>query len=149
MYNEFKEAPVEAPRTTELPDKMSDLLELALGDLERIEKTPGYRVDMNQWVTEAGDKCFVCLAGSVLATRFGLRNVHAVCDFPSEAVMFKMKALNWLRLGDARQAAIDLGIPYSPVLRQLCRYVTPYDLNRDKFFDEQRGFVADLRAAGY
>lgn len=59
---------------TTLPDKLSDLLELALGDLEKVEAMPEvYEVDMSDWHLPQRDefggrcgRCTVCLAGAVI-----------------------------------------------------------------------------------
>ena len=52
-----------------LPDKPSELIRLALSDLEKCEGDSRYEVDMNEWhvPTQKGHVCYVCLAGSVMA----------------------------------------------------------------------------------
>lgn len=55
-----------------LPDKLSDLIELALSDMEKCESDSNYEVDMDQWVLPIKGKCRVCLAGSVLVQTMGL-----------------------------------------------------------------------------
>ena len=51
-----------------LPDKPSELIELALADLEKVEKLPEvYDVYMPRWHRPSAGKCMVCLAGAVLA----------------------------------------------------------------------------------
>jgi hypothetical protein len=65
-----------------LPRKLSALLRLAVEDALRVESTPGYKLDMNQWVTPAGqvgreyvnanpdpENCRVCMAGAVMVNR--------------------------------------------------------------------------------
>ena len=51
----------------QLPDKLSDCLELALGDLEKCERSKRYRIDMIEWHNPVAETCYVCLAGSVIA----------------------------------------------------------------------------------
>ena len=54
-----------------LPNKPSELLKVALTDLELVEGDSKYRVDMRNWHTPQYDKtCEVCLAGSVMAKRW-------------------------------------------------------------------------------
>jgi hypothetical protein len=55
------------------PDKMSEILTLAIDDLELCEKDPNMEVNMGEWVTVANfyssntnPKCYACLAGGVM-----------------------------------------------------------------------------------
>lgn len=54
-----------------LPDKPSELLILAMTDLEACENDPNYRINMDHWCnyedTNNGRVCEVCLAGAFLA----------------------------------------------------------------------------------
>lgn len=62
--------PVKGPEA--LSDKPSILIRQAMDDLERVERTPGYKVDMGIWhETLGGQECFVCMAGSVIAGTLG------------------------------------------------------------------------------
>lgn len=62
-------------KSNELPEMLpSQLLELALRDLEAVEQLPDYCVDMSCWHTRktARHPCLVCLAGSVMANTLGM-----------------------------------------------------------------------------
>jgi len=50
-----------------LPRKRSELLKLALTDLEKCELNPRFRVDVCYWLMSGPYSCVVCLAGSVMA----------------------------------------------------------------------------------
>ena len=72
---------------TELPEKDSDLIRLAVADLEKCEAMPDvYKVDMGDWhlpvwnlTVDEAPRCSVCLAGAVLAQTFEVpSNVPAV-----------------------------------------------------------------------
>jgi len=54
---------------TKLPDSVGDLIRLAIKDLETCEANPEYEIDMKDWhhYDEGTNKCYVCLAGSVMA----------------------------------------------------------------------------------
>lgn len=53
---------------TQLPDKKSELIRLAIADLEKCEQDPNYTIDMTRWHEPRYDGvCQVCLAGSVMA----------------------------------------------------------------------------------
>lgn len=49
-----------------LPDKISDLLDLALKDLRKCKKMKTRRLDMNRWFERRGKVCVVCMAGAVM-----------------------------------------------------------------------------------
>lgn len=54
-----------------LPEKPSDLIELALNDLIKVEHDKRYKIDMNEWHRPNGDGiCVVCQAGAVIAKTF-------------------------------------------------------------------------------
>lgn len=62
-----------------LPDKPSELIDLALRDLADVESDPNYCVEMEvqwhaslYWYQSGRPKCAVCLAGAVMA-----RSLHA------------------------------------------------------------------------
>ena len=61
--------------TIELPDTPSELLTLALDDLNKIERSKKYKVHMGRWhepYSNGDTVCHVCLAGAVMARRGGL-----------------------------------------------------------------------------
>lgn len=96
--------------STRLPDKLSELLYIALEDLEKVEADPRYKIDMGAWHRPNG-KCSVCAAGSVMAMRLGVG-----LDEPAHPGEFdwdtdnKLMAINALRVGALGGAASFLGI---------------------------------------
>lgn len=85
--------------THPLPDKLSELILVALEDLEKAEKHPDYHVDMGLWHCPNG-RCSVCFAGSVMA--FGLGVSHNSRAYPSDfspQVGDKLSKLNYIRAG--------------------------------------------------
>lgn len=104
---------------TKLPDQLSDLIELALADLTKVESQPDrYRVNMMDWVGKYNDDapiCNVCLAGAVMV---------GTCQLDTESLEFQsytpsdlldpsmtgaMMALNAARVGKIITALIYLG----------------------------------------
>jgi len=84
-----------------LPDKTSELLTLALDDLEEVLKLPGYTPHHFIWHRLTNDgRCQVCLAGAVMAgTLEAERHVaHLPSDF-SESINEKLLLLDALRNG--------------------------------------------------
>lgn len=88
-------------KTTTLPDKPSELILVALADLEAVEKDPAYTVDMAKWHRFEGGTCFVCLAGAVLAKTVGLYPQETVGPHSVKTeISDKMRALDSFRTGD-------------------------------------------------
>lgn len=57
---------------TLLPDKPSELIRVALKDLEACEQDDRYVIDMSAWHSPQGRLCHVCLAGAVMAQSLGV-----------------------------------------------------------------------------
>ena len=87
-------------RNIKLPDKASELILVALLDLERVEMDPAYEVDMDMWHNPDEGLCSVCLAGAVIATH-GRASKSAVVwpwNYPGETED-KLHALDYFRGG--------------------------------------------------
>lgn len=96
-----------------LPNKLSDLLELAVRDSLKCEAEPArYRLDMGSWHSPGRDGiCHVCLAGAVLAQTLGVAADEWVnwTDVKGQA---KLQAINEMRVGSFDDAAICLGLAH-------------------------------------
>lgn len=73
---ELKEALPSINMHGHLPDKLSDLIDLALVCLNKAEQNPRYQIDMVTWHEEkvvlSGElKCHICFAGAVIAFALG------------------------------------------------------------------------------
>ena len=96
-------------------NKLSELLNLALDDLELVENDDDYAINMKTWhyQDKESDPCEVCLAGSVLAKTF---NVSKTYNFNSSDVsigqetMPKLYAIDCIREGDLKTALWYLNI---------------------------------------
>lgn len=134
-----------------LPEKPSDLIELALKDLAKVERSKRYVVDMN-YAFHSGSKdlCSVCLAGAVMAMSLNIspETGQDPDDFPPDE-RDRLNALNSFRMG-----YVDSGICTMTSLED------DYpDLGMDhpipKYRQDQLGFkkamaelAVDLRAKG-
>lgn len=94
-----------------LPTRLSDGIELAISDLEKIEASKLYRVEMGDWyampdATESG-LCEVCLAGAVMAQTFEVpiddESTITPDSFEPE-LESKLEAYDSLRSGDIGDA---------------------------------------------
>ena len=112
-----------------LPNDPSELIRLAIADLEKVEHDERYSVNMNAWHEPIEEVCCVCLAGALMAGT--LNGDPGSCldprdfDGPTRA---KLWALNSLGRGNVLAAFTGLGLglvyergrrPYSFLI---CRY---------------------------
>jgi hypothetical protein len=123
-----------------LPDKPSDLLEVALRDLEAVEQDPKYRVRMDVWHEPAkhiNDPCQVCLAGAVMAKSLETSNLvrRWPCDFSDKDTLRKLRALDDMRVGAVSEALERLDLPP----------VSKYDFVAHHYGANPEGFKRDLR----
>lgn len=151
------------PKAVKLPNKLSDLLELAVRDLTAVEKLKSYKVNMADWHVVPNEsfsgKCEVCFAGAVLARTCKLNKLtddgYQFVFSRGKALEGKMVALDLLRLGDIHQAireAHGLGAMYDAIGKGISETVsvTQYSTrNKDRFKSQMRKLAKDLRAAGF
>jgi hypothetical protein len=128
----------------ELPNKPSDLIEVALQDLERVEKDPRYVVDMYKWHSPNG-LCKVCLAGAVMSRVVEPTKWTTPSELFDATTADKLKALDEFRTGSIRDALIayfSFDIP-DDIPKMVD--VPLYKDDRDGFFEAMRGIVKLLR----
>ena len=128
-----------------LPDKLSELIRHAVGDLEKCEIDGQYEIDMNAWHLPNNEVCHVCLAGSVMAQTLEIPASRAITlEVLDATVSEKMCALNEARKGNVKVALEWLGISQ----RWNREKVTPYADDPTAFKAEMLQLAADLEAAG-
>lgn len=140
-----------------LPDKLSDLLDLALEDLEKAEADPDMRIDMATWYDReypedriAPGICSVCMAGTVLAQRANLP-MGAVYIDPSDfsdEIRGKLYAINSLRMGYVYDAFCKLGLKI-PAELEYVYFVYSYEGNPTKFKRDMKEISKLLREHGH
>lgn len=93
-----------------LPDKPSELLLLALTDLEMCENDPRYEIYMGNWHAPNG-RCRVCAAGAVMAKSLGAppRDIWGPEDFDEDTER-KLRAIDFFRTGAVWDALNWMGI---------------------------------------
>jgi hypothetical protein len=90
----------------DLPNKKSELLKLALRDLEVVEKDDKYTVDMHNYYCQKMDSCYVCLAGAVMANTLDAESI--VIENRVHTYMYGESNKNKLRwLNDVREFCED------------------------------------------
>ena len=94
-------------RTDTLPEKLSDLIRVAITDMEKIDSKPHlYRVDMGEWhKREDHGICKVCFAGAVMAETLHTPH-HRTVNFHHFPHPLKMKfgALDQIKDGDVEMS---------------------------------------------
>lgn len=132
-----------------LPDKLSALLELALDDLQKIERDRRYTVHMGCWHLNCGGQCYVCLAGAVMVRELHQPRLESVDPSAFEhSQRRQLLALDWLRKGYVSYALATLRQWQTPEQKHphppnFC--AVPYDEDRKGFYNQMRRLVIDLR----
>ncbi len=137
-------------KAVKLPKKPSALLNLALRDLERVERDKNYEIDMCEWhapeIHDGKPVCHVCLAGSILVKTLKHKpdKEFKFNDYPKASNSFF--AINAFRKGYVREALGNLGIEEVKISKvDAVRTITPYSINPAKFKLGMRRIVAHLR----
>lgn len=85
-----------------LPDKPSELIRLALADLEKVEADPAFEIDMDVWFIRRRLRpvCAVCQAGAVMAMTLNAERTreHYPRQWDQDTAL-KLLALNDFRAG--------------------------------------------------
>jgi hypothetical protein len=127
---------------------MSELLTIALNDLEKVEKDPIYQVRMDVWhqgIGRYGDQCAVCLAGAVLAKTLEVDPSLNASPGRMGSVdnVDQLLAIDKLRSGGVSLAASRLRLTCSIDLDD--RFIPDYRYNHNGFHQQLRQLAADLR----
>jgi hypothetical protein len=95
-----------------LPNKLSDLLELAVRDAQACEAEPKkFKLAMGHWLTEDRGVCLVCMAGAVMVKTLGVTVDRNKEQHPSTTgYRPQLFAIDSMRIGDFVDAADELGI---------------------------------------
>ena len=131
-----------------LPNKPSELIHLALEDLEKAERSPKYKINMDDWHSPiSSTRCEVCLAGAVMAGTME-------CDIgefmgPSEfgQSRAKLSSLEYFRLGEVATALIKLGIKKPPQIQDNYKIIS-YQASHKKFKEDMMCLAFCLHGAG-
>lgn len=132
-----------------LPDKASELILVALEDLEKAEQAPGVAVDMATWHTPHDGVCYVCLAGCVLR-RFGPDSEKLTPSMFGASIINKLIALDFLRIGGTMAFVEKLGGKPARVQQFLDapRVCSAYSTDPAQFKAELRSIAEFFRQRG-
>ena len=140
--------PEAKPTTRELPDRLSDLILVAVEDLEKVEASSRYKVSMHCWHLPHTDHCGVCLAGSVMAFSLGADPDVSIMphSFPPN-INAKLRALNLVRGGDISFALETLD-PERGAYRFFYESMVGYEDDPTEFKAQLRSVARRLAAEG-
>lgn len=134
--------------TNTLPDKPSELIRVALADLVKVERSPKYVVNMEDWhVPIISGVCEVCFAGAVMAkTLEADRDVFFNPeDMMSMDIEHKLIALDYFRMGDASCRMDYMGLPADD---NHDRDIAEYEDDPKAFKKDMRKLAKDLEKEG-
>ena len=134
------------PERKPLPDKPSELIRVALADLEKVEADPRYSVHMGDWHRSFGNYCAVCLAGSVMAMSLHLNpeqtvEFHDSASGLSDADWDKLDALDDFRMGEVHAGLRTLNLDQGSLDEMIG--ITPYTTDPTTFKQDMNN-LADL-----
>jgi hypothetical protein len=139
---------------SKLPDKLSDLIALALRDLEACEQDPDYKIDMEFWHAPKDGVCLVCLAGAVLSQSCGVEKdvkmYPSRVDSPIRRKLYVLDAVRCSNMAFAfyhMEQATGVSV-YAWGTKYRSCYITPYEQDKDAFKRDLRNLVTGLRKDG-
>lgn len=129
--------------------KPSEVIRVALKDLERVEHNDLYQVDLGHWHKPIGSKCFVCLAGAVLAGTLGVHpaSVSSPGMMNDCGAAQRLRMLSDFSLDSPRGALCSIGVDDSELVDRLPQ-VQPYDRDTDGFKSSLLLTADELEKAG-
>ncbi len=142
-----------------LPNKPSELISVALRDLEKVQKMKTRKIEMSQWVTRTPNNkmCAVCLAGAVMDRTMGATKAlpNLRCIFPTDLAIRgiisrsdrgKLKALNLMREGEVNAGLSNMGV--TEPLGDFNRAMPEFRGKGTKFKAAMRQLAKDLKSKG-
>ncbi len=145
---------------------LSKVIEIALVDLEKIEQSPKYVINMTTWYEQYGhgEQCNVCFAGCVMASTLAdcALDARGECGeygitparYKDARITKRLRALDLARRGfkEALPAFMDDKLDYAEIADSFDKNdysCTPYEHNPAKFKSDMKKLAGELRAKGY
>lgn len=140
------------------PDKLSDLIELAIKDLKAAMNDPYYIIDMCEWHSSLEGICSVCFAGSVMAKTLKKSRFHDLFPhhFPREW-QAAFDALDEVRDYDLKHSCEHIGLKISDdqiikikdaVTSEVKEWGIPFKEESNLFIKSMHIIAAELRKIG-
>lgn len=111
-------------RKRRLPEKLSDLIDLAVKDAKACENTPGVELHMWRYHEPGGGQCAVCMAGAVMdQTMRAPRNEERLPEMYSEYNTDRLRAIDAVRGGRVLNALYHLNIKKPPSVSDIAQLI--------------------------
>jgi hypothetical protein len=123
---------------TQLPDIASQLILLALHDLELTEADPEYEVVMEEWHAPSFGYCAVCFAGAVMAKSLGAVPHVGISPSAYPDDNHKLHALDYFREGSVHDGMRQMGF------KGVCP-VEDFEFDITTYSEDPEYFKADMR----
>lgn len=133
-----------------LPNKPSELILVALADLEAVEQDGRYHVEMMFWhePSYSTGLCEVCLAGAVMARSLGTdSSTFAIPRSFDTKTSTKLEVLNDFCQGIIKASIENLGFQH-PLCIPARRKMTRYWQSKSEFKRDMRNLASDLAREG-
>ncbi len=135
---------------TKLPSKPSELIKLAIKDLQACRADPKYEIRMICWHVPVYGKCLICLAGAVMAKTLKINPVETIDpdDFGTTTGN-RLASLDYFRKGYLHWGLRDLG--YTKLNQERFKrlvHVPDYETNPDAFISEMLDMANQFKKAG-
>lgn len=140
-----------------LPDKLSDLILVALADLERAEQSPNVHINMGDWRAfykyTQNQYCSVCFAGAVMIGTLNLSKKRSGFPGFGEGVdgqtKSKLYALDYVQAGSIALALCLLDVPVTDRLLGILHIpLCPYAQDSKIFKSDIHSLVVLLKNEG-
>lgn len=134
--------------TGALPDKLSELILVALSDLEKCEDSHRYEIDMNFWHDPDGEVCRVCFAGVVMAQTKNASVYQQLGPSSFGDDYDRLRSLNYVRCGEVDRA---VNIFHGKLMYTYFgdMPVTSYYQSPDRFKHDMRRIAGMLKQEDY
>lgn len=94
-----------------LPNRLSELLTLALADVAVVKDMPGYKIDMSVFHCASYATCYVCVAGACIVNQGLVSEWKERCYHPEDRwLQSRIYAISDLCFGSVSAAATEMGI---------------------------------------
>ena len=133
----------------ELPSVPSELITLALADVEKSKKDSHYFICTNVWHEIAPNgRCAICIAGAVMVFSLNAPKKSLSPDFYPLITKNKLKAIDEFRRGLVGNAFKLLGLDFKTG-HEFSRNIIQYANDKQCFKSQMQQLASDLKKAGY
>lgn len=131
--------------------KLSTLLQIAVDDVCRSERSKKYKIEMHDWHNPDGmGRCSVCAAGAVMSRtlRCPVTRSFVPSSYTDGAIIKRLHAIDDLRQGYIARAAREIGLGWEIAACPPIVKVTKYHDNKILWYSDMENLIALLKKNG-